>query len=135
MINNYKLQRENTVIHQYKLGNGWNMQNFENALIISASGISLVFLGIIILWGLMVLLVRLPFKQKGEKMTSNISNREGKKEKELKKQAIAAAVVTAICLQDTSLITSVHQQQEKISPWQAVHRSRQLNKIIHKIKR
>ena len=104
------------------------MHSLENALFISAIGIGLVFLGIIFLWGLMALLVRLPFKQRSSTIEPiQPSAKTEQEELDLKRQAVAAAVVAAISLQNASLITSAHKARETISPWQAGYRSRQLN--------
>ncbi|HEY59715.1 MAG TPA: OadG family protein [Anaerolineae bacterium] len=108
------------------------MHNLENALFITAIGIGLVFVGIIFLWGLMALLVRLPFKQRSTTIKpTQPSAKTEQEELNLKRQAVAAAIVAAISLQNASLITSAHKVRETISPWQAGYRSRQLNQTSH----
>lgn len=101
------------------------MDSFSKALLISAIGIGLVFLGILILWGMMEIAVRF-----GNLRKSKPSPDQAQKPKrdvfEAKRKAAAAAVITAMALHDTAFTASSHKNREVISAWQASHRSQQM---------
>lgn len=109
------------------------MTDMQKALMISGIGIVLVFAGIIILWGIMELLVRVtrqkeaPSEDKGEDLpaTKHVSPA---------KQAAAAAVAAAICMQNTTIISAPRSHHEALSPWQSLHRGRGYQQQIKRYK-
>ncbi len=104
--------------------------NLTSALWIALIGIVLVFVGILLLWGMMELLVRAT--QKREKPTAADETDSMKNELSLKQKAAAVAVVTAISLQNSTTISTSPSQQESLSPWQSIHRGyRNLPYIKH----
>ncbi|MGV8026716.1 MAG: OadG family protein [Anaerolineaceae bacterium] len=94
--------------------------NLTNALWITLIGIVLVFVGILLLWGMMELLVRAT--QKREKPIVSDDTVSTKNELVLKQKAAAVAVVTAIGLHNSTTVTTSLSQQESLSPWQSIHR-------------
>lgn len=102
---------------------------FDKALLISAIGIGLVFLGIIILWGMMEIAGQITAPRKS-KTDSDKPEKPGKDFIEARKKAVAAAVITAMALQNTAFTTSTHKKREIITPWQTAHRSHQLRSAM-----
>jgi len=102
------------------------MDALTKALQISIIGVGLVFLGILILWGLMELVAALT-APKGHKAAAEKPEKPRKDLIEFRRKAAAAAVVTAMALQKTAFASSIHRKREIITPWQAAHRSRQLH--------
>ncbi len=101
----------------------------KDALFISWVGMGLVFVGLLALWGMMAVVVKLTNINKtvpapGEPVFS-LTDKD--LDLDCKRKAAAVAVTTAMALMNTSLITSPHRENESISPWQAAHRSRQLS--------
>jgi Na+-transporting methylmalonyl-CoA/oxaloacetate decarboxylase gamma subunit len=93
------------------------------ALIITVIGMSLVFAAILLLWGLMALIVRLGASSPSE------TQKEQSREMEMKKLAAAAAVATALSGQPGETLHEFPLPPTAIvSPWQAVMRSKMLNK-------
>jgi len=92
------------------------------ALWITLIGIFLVFLGILLLWRLMELLVRITQKDK----TRNGGGQKNASEAEeiSRKQKIAAvASAIALGLQDSTTPLAIPlPQQKELSPWQSMHR-------------
>ena len=103
------------------------MQYLQPALEITLVGMGLVFLGILALWAMMALLVRL-FADKHEKTTDDAIRTGNADELEHKRLAAAIAAAAAIEMHNTSISISSHKERESISAWQAAHRSQQLNK-------
>lgn len=104
-------------------------EELTKALYISALGIGLVFLGILALWGLMELAGWLTIP----KHPKTIPDKTAKPSKdfiEARRKAVAAAVITAMALQNTAFTASTHRKREVITPWQAAHRSHQLRNAI-----
>jgi Na+-transporting methylmalonyl-CoA/oxaloacetate decarboxylase gamma subunit len=99
------------------------------ALYISALGAGLVFLGILILWALMEIAVRLTTPKRQSAVFSQ-PEKPSKDFIEARRKAVAAAVTAALALQNTAFTTSAHKQREVITPWQAAHRSHQLRNAI-----
>ena len=90
-------------------------------LLISLYGVILVFVGILLLWGMMELLVRLT--QKKEKQPSKEDKTlSDKSELAIKQKAAAAAVAAALSLQNSTTISAAPCKQENLSPWQSMHR-------------
>jgi Na+-transporting methylmalonyl-CoA/oxaloacetate decarboxylase gamma subunit len=98
---------------------------FFIALSITVIGMGLVFSAIILLWGLMALLVRLA----RDPIVQKTALDEQPTEMDLKRQAAAAAVATALA-QEASF--EPHEfplpPTALVSAWQAVMRSKILNK-------
>jgi Na+-transporting methylmalonyl-CoA/oxaloacetate decarboxylase gamma subunit len=112
------------------------MNGIQQGLLITAIGMGLVFGVIIFLWGLMALMMRLTSKEKDslKEGTANISsnepiNSEGRVV-ERQRQVIAAATVVSLLLKAEKLNQSLENRPkfDRLSPWQAVHRARQLEK-------
>jgi len=104
----------------------------KDVLWISLIGAGLVFLGLIILWFLMDLLVRATSIKKKED-TPDVSN-DLEKEKNLiyKQKAAAASVAVSIALLNTSFLSSPHNSNQGISSWQITNRNQQIhNKVKH----
>lgn len=116
----------------------------RQGLLITAIGMGLVFAVIIFLWGLMALMMRLTSVEKKEKKNleepiDSTFIQEGDdalpeqqmQQIEEKRRAAAAAVAVALAMKKNQ----THQKdklsaekQGKLSPWQTVHRMRQLGK-------
>jgi len=96
-----------------------------DVLWISLIGAGLVFLGLIILWLFMDLLVRATSKKKKEAHgdTSGL-----KKEDDLlyKQKAAAASVAVSIALLNTSFLSSRLKNDRRMSSWQIAHRNQQI---------
>jgi Na+-transporting methylmalonyl-CoA/oxaloacetate decarboxylase gamma subunit len=103
------------------------MQTLQQALQISLVGMGLVFLGILVLWAMMALLVRL-FADKPKNTEDETTLSEDADDRGTKRLASAIAVATAIEMQNISILSSSHKERESISAWQAAHRSQQLHK-------
>jgi Na+-transporting methylmalonyl-CoA/oxaloacetate decarboxylase gamma subunit len=99
----------------------------KDALFISAVGMGLVFVGLLALWGMMAVVVKLTnIKKIIPAMSKSISSLPGKDvDLERKRKAAAVAVTTAVALMDTSFTVSSHKEKEGISPWQAANRAHQ----------
>jgi len=102
-------------------------ENLPQALQITLVGMGLVFLGILFLWAMMVVLVRI-FADKQKNFDVDVIQSEDADELEKKRLAAAIAAATAIEMHNTSILFSSHKERESISAWQAAHRSQQLNK-------
>ena len=101
------------------------MTNLQTALQITLYGMGLVFIGILFLWGLMALLVRI-FADRQPKIATK-SSTYNPEELENRRLAAAIAVSIAIEMHNSSIQVSSHKERESISAWQAAHRSLQLN--------
>lgn len=104
-------------------------EELTKALYISALGVGLVFIGILLLWGLMELAgwLTVPKRKK------SINDKPAKPSKdfiEARRKAVAAAVITAMALWNTAFTASTHRQREVITPWQTAHRSHQLRNAM-----
>lgn len=101
----------------------------KDALFISLVGMGLVFIGLLALWLMMAIVVKLTASKKSlpEPVagSSNISNKDS--DLECKQKAAAAAVSAVLALMNSSLSPSPYEENESISPWQAAHRSRQFS--------
>lgn len=102
-------------------------ENLSNALLVTAIGMGLVFAAILLLWGVMDLLVRLTSKND---LPAKNEEAEAEVEEELRYQA--AAVAVAMALAKNQEVSQVHEfplpPTATVSPWQAVMRSRIMNK-------
>lgn len=101
----------------------------KDALYISFVGMGLVFIGLLALWVMMAILVKLTARKKSFSESFNNQSKISNKESDLecKQKAAAAAVTAVLALMNTSLAPSPHEENESISPWQAAHRCRQLS--------
>ena len=100
-----------------------------DVLWISLIGAGLVFLGLIILWLLMDLLVRATsIKKREEKKDAHGDTSDPKKEDDLryKQKAAAASVAVSIALLNTSFLSSRRKNNQGMSSWQISHRNQQI---------
>jgi sodium pump decarboxylase gamma subunit len=102
----------------------------NNALLISLIGAGMVFVGLILLWIMMDILVRLTNRKKGipektENTEPNVMAAEDSTD--IKQQAAAIAVAAALALSASPLSMNPTIQSQALSPWQELHRTRQLN--------
>lgn len=103
--------------------------NLESALLITAIGMSLVFLAIILLWGLMALLVRVTADRKPKESMSEADSDAGQNaefEDSLRMRAAAVAVAISLGIHRLHSGLSTPIPSSTISPWQSVMRPRQL---------
>lgn len=101
----------------------------SNALLISAVGMALVFLGLIFLWGLMALLVRLTSSDLSPAPPAdknNLIDREQSRNEE-KNMAAAIAVAAAMAFQSKLSKRSQVQENGMMTPWQVAHRNHNLS--------
>ena len=111
------------------------MTPFEQGLLITGIGMGLVFVVIIFLWGLMALMMALTSGKKREKaeeplptqtdepLLPELANADGQR------RAAAAAVAVSLAMAMSGgkkLQSAAQSDQGNLSPWQAVHRARQL---------
>lgn len=102
-----------------------------NSLLITAIGMGLVFLAILLLWGMMELTVKLTAKSA---LQEESETEEGEEEtpaagpaSDLKRRAAAAAVAVALATRRSTAGAASHEQAPTVSSWQAVMRADQLN--------
>jgi Na+-transporting methylmalonyl-CoA/oxaloacetate decarboxylase gamma subunit len=112
------------------------MTPIEQGLLITGIGMGLVFVVIIFLWGLMALMMRLTSgkekqttdeallpAQTDEPLVPELENAEGQR----RAAAAAVAVSMALALAGRKQLPAVAQSDPgNLSPWQAVHRARQM---------
>jgi Na+-transporting methylmalonyl-CoA/oxaloacetate decarboxylase gamma subunit len=112
------------------------MTPMEQGLLIAGIGMGLVFVVIIFLWGLMALMMSLTSGKKkmaaeealpaqtDEPLVPELANAEGQR------RAAAAAVAVSLALAASGggkrLPAAAQDAPGRLSPWQAVHRARQL---------
>ncbi|QRN82192.1 OadG family protein [Chloroflexota bacterium] len=111
------------------------MTVIEQGLLITGIGMGLVFVVIIFLWGLMALMMRVTSGKKrkpteeslptqtDEPLEPELENAEGQR------RAAAAAVAVSLAMAMSGgrkLQSAAQSDQGNLSPWQAVHRARQL---------
>lgn len=111
------------------------MSVIEQGLLITGIGMGLVFVVIIFLWGLMALMMRLtsgkkpkaaeeaPPTQADEPLLPELGNAESQR------RAAAAAVAVSLAMTMSGgkkLQLAAQNDRGNLSPWQAVHRARQL---------
>ena len=105
----------------------------KDALSISAVGMGLVFIGLLALWGMMAVVVKLTNIKKiipaAAKSISSLPDKDV--DLEHKRKTAAVAVTTAVVLMNTSFTASSHKEKEGLSPWQAANRARQTSIINH----
>ncbi len=112
------------------------MQNLPNALLISVIGMGLVFIAILLLWGLMELLVRLSSKGAGKQGEETKLEESGEtaaaveslpadQSADKKRRAAAIAVAAALTLQRARV--SASPDRGAVNAWQSVLRASSLN--------
>lgn len=116
-----------------------------NALWITLLGMGLVFLAILLLWGLMVLLVRLTREPKKAQPAPLPGNDIPVAEEtpaqaqliERKRRAAAAAVAAALAVNNSKRSATVNLPMTgkpapaSVSAWQAVHRASQISQHVN----
>jgi len=113
------------------------MSEFQQGLLITAIGMGLVFAVIIFLWGLMALMMRVTSGRKQEQdpgeeapaMDAPVMPEIQKTESQRRAAAAAAAVGIALSALRVKTAQSKEDRSGELSPWQAVHRPRQFNRI------
>lgn len=98
-----------------------------DVLWISLIGAGLVFLGLMILWFLMDLLVRATNIKKKDDISSVNSDLEKEKNLQYKQKAAAASVAVSIALLNTSFLSSRKKSNQGMSSWQIAHRNQQIH--------
>ena len=102
-------------------------ESIQLAVQITVIGMSLVFLTILLLWGVMVVLVRSTSKQHHNAQTELETD-----EHEMQNKRSAAAVAVAVALARQANMEEPHEfplpPTALVSAWQAVMRSRIINK-------
>jgi Na+-transporting methylmalonyl-CoA/oxaloacetate decarboxylase gamma subunit len=93
----------------------------QKALMITLVGVVLVFVGILLLWGIMEALVRLTSSQKKQ---DKKPEQEDESAIPAPQQAAAAAVAAALLL-SKDRITLPQLESSALSPWQSAHRGQQ----------
>lgn len=104
--------------------------SLSTALLITMIGMGLVFLAILLLWGVMEVLVRLTAGRRGPASPPEAGRLAAEapaaEQHRRRQRAAAAAVAVALALrQGTASITA---PPKGLSPWQAVQRARLLNR-------
>jgi Na+-transporting methylmalonyl-CoA/oxaloacetate decarboxylase gamma subunit len=98
------------------------VENLSTALGITVVGMTLVFAGILLLWGLMVLLVKITAEEpKSQPVTDEA-------EQERKRQAASVAAAVALAMNQQKDVPHVFPLPPTaiVSAWQAVMRAKQL---------
>ncbi len=109
----------------------------ENSLLITAIGMGLVFISILLLWGMMELVVRMtankrsPLEQPDKaKENTKPAQTADNSDQTNRAKAAAAAVSYALAIEKTARNQqTVQAPRENISTWQAVMRAGNLNQI------
>ncbi len=113
------------------------MSEISQGLLITLIGMGLVFLALILLWGLMAWMarIRVPHQEENEEILEGAGTAESDsadaealemEAKALRRRAAAVAVATALALQ-ASRLNLVPRAGQSLSPWQAARRSSQIN--------
>ena len=113
------------------------MSEFQQGLLITAIGMGLVFAVIIFLWGLMALIMRVTSGREQEQgtmveapaMDMPLVPEIQKTESQRRAAAAAAAVGIALSALKVKAVQTSEDRSGELSPWQAVHRPRQFNRI------
>lgn len=101
------------------------MTNLQTSLQITLYGMGLVFIGILLLWAMMAILVKVFADHRSK--TEEELHQDLPDELENKRLAAAIAVSIAMEMHNTAILTSSHKERESLSAWQAAHRSLQMN--------
>ena len=104
------------------------LQNLSIALQVTVIGMGLVFAAILLLWGMIGLLVRVTDDRAPAPTAEHPVSRD--RERQIKRRAAAAAVATALAQQAGAHASGLSLAlSQPISPWQAVLRSRQMERV------
>jgi len=106
-----------------------------DVLWISLIGAGLVFLGLMILWFLMDVLVRATSIKKKEDTPGVNSNLEKEKDLQYKQKAAAASVAVSIALLNTSFLSPRLKSNQGMSSWQISHRNQQIHNRVNLLSR
>lgn len=98
-----------------------------NSLIITAIGMGLVFVAILLLWGVMEALVRLTADRAAPQPAEAGPEPPAGDQRLVKQRAAAAAVAVALALHSRQLQFPEPAQTGELSAWQAVRRAGLLN--------
>ena len=102
----------------------------NNALTISVIGASMVFVGLILLWIMMDILVRLTSREKASQPSAPAEIADDLPapiQDSLKPQAAAAAAAVALARVSSDRAAAKPREKNALSPWLSTHRNRQLN--------
>lgn len=99
----------------------------DNALLITLIGCGMIFVGLILLWLMMVLLVRITSQKESDQKPEEQPAKKADEEPECKQRAAAAAVCAAIALSNSSFSTADQKEIGSLSPWQNLYRNLQIN--------
>lgn len=103
------------------------MTVLTKALIMTGLGMGLVFIGIVLLWGFMALMVRIfPNKEEEEVKEEKLAPTSSE-DADIKMKAAAAAVAVAMAMNRGAYAISIDKSTATMSEWQSVTRSIQLN--------
>jgi Na+-transporting methylmalonyl-CoA/oxaloacetate decarboxylase gamma subunit len=103
------------------------------ALWITLVGMGLVFVAILLLWGLMALLVRFTAERPAADLPPHVEAAPALAQQDrqaLRRRAAAAAVAVALSLQSRLPAGSRPAATNNLSAWQAVHRSAQMQQAV-----
>jgi len=107
------------------------MSPIMTALFITVIGMGLVFIAILLLWGLMEVIVKATAKPIGEEVESEAeANLEPAPASDLKLRAVAAAVAIAIALRRVTSpagVSDIGAQGNVPSAWQTISRAARLS--------
>ena len=100
----------------------------NNALFISLIGMGLVFVGLMALWFMMSILVKMTQEKETMQLINNseLKSTNQNQELEYKRKAASAAVIVAMALLNASLSSFGIKEKETISPWQTANRNWQI---------
>ena len=99
----------------------------NQTLIITAIGMGLVFVAILLLWGLMELIVRLTARRKQAAAAAVSAALASAVTKPGAAKAAAAAVAAALALQSGMKTAEMESEPvNRVSPWQSMMRARQI---------
>jgi Na+-transporting methylmalonyl-CoA/oxaloacetate decarboxylase gamma subunit len=105
------------------------MNNLSTSLLITLIGMGLVFVGILLLWGVMEWLVRATSDRQPVVDEMNVDVPAPGAEFNRKRAAAAAAVSFALAMQRKNTTVLVLNNLEESHNWQAVMRANQLNGV------
>jgi len=98
----------------------------NKVLQISLIGASLVILGLMLLWFMMELLVRLTTKKVTRSSSVSAPSTDNQQETLYKQKAAAAATAVTIALLKSSFLPSEQQAGQGLSAWQSMNRHSQI---------
>lgn len=112
------------------------MSNIEIALVMTLVGMGIVFIGILVLWGLMALMVRIWPHDAGEEDAAEDESGTAAEDDSLKAKAAAAAVAVALSFRQSGFAPSAGAaSSSNSSPWQVTTRAMQVNQSMQSFNR